>query len=66
MGRISFPATSGDFHKMIGKLFTDNTASIRLTERCGFAAVGLHRRHGQLDGEWRDVLVVERLLGTEP
>jgi hypothetical protein len=22
----------------------------------------LHRRHGWLDGEWRDVLVVERLL----
>lgn len=50
------------FHKMIGKLFTDNLASIRLVERCGFTRVGLHRRHGQLDGEWRDVLVVERLL----
>lgn len=50
------------FHKMIGKLFTDNLASIRLVERCGFSRVGLHRRHGQLSGEWRDVLVVERLL----
>jgi phosphinothricin acetyltransferase len=52
------------FHKMIGKLFTDNLASIRLVERCGFSKVGLHRRHGQLDGEWRDVLVAERLLGA--
>jgi len=51
------------FHKMVGKLFTDNVASIRLTERCGFDSVGLHRRHGKLDGAWRDVLVVERLLG---
>lgn len=50
------------FHKMVGKLFTDNTASIRLTERCGFSTVGLHRRHGRLDGEWRNVLVVELLL----
>lgn len=25
-------------------------------------AVGLHRFHGKLDGEWRDVRVVERLL----
>jgi len=48
---------------MIGKLFTDNLASIRLVERCGFSKVGLHRRHGRLDGEWRDVLVAERLLG---
>jgi L-amino acid N-acyltransferase YncA len=47
---------------MIGRLFTDNAASIRLVERCGFDSVGLHRRHGQLDGAWRDVLVVERLL----
>lgn len=50
------------FHKMIGKLFTDNVASIRLVERCGFTSVGLHRRHGKLDGTWRDVVVVERLL----
>lgn len=50
------------FHKLIGKLFTDNIASMRLVERCGFSRVGLHRRHGRLDGEWRDVLVVERLL----
>jgi L-amino acid N-acyltransferase YncA len=55
-------AHASGFHKLIGKLFTDNTASIRLVERCGFSSVGLHRRHGQLDGEWRDVLVVERLL----
>jgi phosphinothricin acetyltransferase len=51
------------FHKMIGKLFPDNVACLRLVERCGFAPVGLHRRHGRLDGTWRDVLVVERLLG---
>jgi phosphinothricin acetyltransferase len=25
--------------------------------------VGIHRRHGRIDGEWMDVLVVERLLG---
>lgn len=50
-------------HKLLGKLFTDNVASIRLVERCGFSSVGVHRRHGQLDGNWRDVLVVERLLG---
>jgi phosphinothricin acetyltransferase len=28
------------FRKMIGKLFTDNLASIRLVERCGFSRVG--------------------------
>lgn len=59
---LASTARSSGFHKMIGKLFTDNVASIRLVERCGFTSVGLHRRHGKLDGTWRDVLVVERLL----
>ena len=60
---LASAAEERGFHKMIGKLFTDNVASIRLIESCGFDSVGLHRRHGQLDGAWRDVLVVERLLG---
>lgn len=60
---LAVTAVDLGFHKMIGKLFTDNLASIRLVERCDFTRVGLHRRHGRLDGEWRDVLVVERLLG---
>ena len=53
-------------HKLLGKLFIDNFASIRLVERCGFSTVGVHARHGRLDGEWRDVLLVERLLTPAP
>ncbi len=67
---LSTEAERLGFHKLLGKLFIDNAASIRLCRRSGFAEVGVHRRHGQLDGKWRDVLVVERLLGpalsTEP
>lgn len=59
---LASAAEGNDFHKLLGKLFTDNVASIRLVERCGFSSVGTHRRHGQLDGAWRDVLVVEKLL----
>jgi L-amino acid N-acyltransferase YncA len=59
-------AENRGFHKLIGKLFTDNVASIRLCQHCGFSEVGIHRRHGELDGKWRDVLVVERLLGPAP
>jgi len=63
---LAAAAQERGFHKLIGKLFTDNAASIRLVERCGFDSVGLHRRHGKLDGAWRDVLVVERLLVAAP
>ena len=59
---LAAAAEDRGFHKLIGKLLTDNLASIRLVERCGFDVVGLHCRYGQLDGDWRDVLVVERLL----
>jgi len=61
---LAVAAAQSGFHKMIGKLFTDNLASARLVGRCGFKMVGVHLRHGQLDGTWRDVLVVERLLVT--
>jgi L-amino acid N-acyltransferase YncA len=49
-------------HKLTGKLFADNLASIALAHRCGFRDVGVHLRHGRLDGEWKDVLIVERSL----
>ena len=54
------------FHKLIGKLFESNEASIRLVERGGFRVVGTHLRHGVLEGEWRDVILVERTLAGQP
>jgi L-amino acid N-acyltransferase YncA len=51
------------YHKILGRLFADNDASRRLVARQGFREVGIHLRHGRIDGDWRDVLVVERLLG---
>jgi L-amino acid N-acyltransferase YncA len=56
-------AEHAGYHKLTAKLFTSNHASLALARRCGFREVGVHRNHAQLDGEWRDVLVVERLLG---
>jgi phosphinothricin acetyltransferase len=54
------------FHKLIGKLFASNEASMRLVERGGFRVVGTHLRHGTLDGDWRDVILVERVLAGQP
>jgi len=50
-------------HKLVGKIFTSNEPSIALVEGLGWREVGTHLRHGILDGEWKDVLVVEKLLG---
>ena len=59
---LSDDAEQAGFHKLVGKLFADNEASRRLVDRQGFREVGTHHRHGRIDGEWRDVIVVELLL----
>ena len=48
------------YWKLLGKLFPGNAASEAMVRRCGWRDVGLHERHSRLDGEWRDVLLVER------
>jgi L-amino acid N-acyltransferase YncA len=55
-------AAAVGIHKLLAKVFTTNEASIALFRSCGFRDVGTHLRHGQLDGEWKDVLVMERSL----
>jgi L-amino acid N-acyltransferase YncA len=55
-------ATAG-LYKLTSRIFSTNVASIALHESAGFTIVGVQRRHGRLDGEWRDCVLVERLLG---
>ncbi len=50
------------FWKLVSRIFTENKASLVLHERCGFRVVGVYRRHGQLEGRWRDCVIVEKLL----
>ena len=40
--------------------FPENAASIALTKACGFREVGRRERIGQMDGVWRDVILMER------
>lgn len=41
-------------------IFPENKASIRLHLGCGFRLVGVRERLGEANGEWRDVLLLER------
>jgi L-amino acid N-acyltransferase YncA len=41
-------------------VFPENEASVALHLACGFRVVGTRERLAQLDGEWRDVLFLER------
>ncbi len=51
------------FWKLVSRIFPENAASRALCARHGFREVGTYEKHAKLDGEWRDVVVVERLLG---
>jgi L-amino acid N-acyltransferase YncA len=41
-------------------VFPENEASLRLHRGCGFREVGIRERLGELDGAWRDVVLLER------
>lgn len=41
-------------------VFPENLASLRLHEQAGFRVVGRRERIGRLDGEWKDVVLLER------
>jgi L-amino acid N-acyltransferase YncA len=66
-GRIALAALhnaarSAGFHKLVSRVFPENSASLEMLDSLGWRQVGIYRRHGQLDGVWRDVVVVETLL----
>jgi L-amino acid N-acyltransferase YncA len=67
-GRIAMTALleaaeQAGYWKLLSRIFPENTASRALMAKLGFREVGTYRRHGRLDGVWRDCLIVERLLG---
>jgi len=51
------------YHKLTSRVFTTNEASRAVHRSAGFYEVGTQPRHGRLDGEWKDCVLVERLLG---
>jgi len=41
-------------------IFQENTASLRLHEKCGFRIVGFREKIGQMNGIWRNTVLLER------
>jgi L-amino acid N-acyltransferase YncA len=55
-------AETKGFWKLVSRVFPENRASLALIQSLGFREVGVYQKHGQLDGVWRDVVIVERHL----
>jgi L-amino acid N-acyltransferase YncA len=66
-GRIALEAliqasNEAGFWKLLSRIFPENAVSRGLVRRLGFREVGVYEKHGRLDGKWRDVVIVERLI----
>lgn len=55
-------AEAAGLWKLLSRVFVENQASLALLRSVGFREVGVHEKHGKLDGVWRDVVAVERII----
>ncbi len=62
MGGLLAAAERVGLWKLVSRVFVENTPSRALLSRVGFREVGIYEKHGKLDGVWRDVVIVERLI----
>jgi L-amino acid N-acyltransferase YncA len=60
---LAAAAEGAGYYKLTSRVFTTNEASLAVHRAAGFFEVGVHPRHGRLDGEWKDCVLVEILLG---
>ena len=63
METLSEAARRAGFWKLVSRVFVENLASRALLSDLGFREVGIYERHARLGDEWKDVVIVERLLG---
>jgi L-amino acid N-acyltransferase YncA len=62
LGALIESAGNAGFWKLVSRIFPENQASRRLVRSLGFREVGIYNKHGKLEGVWRDVIIVERLI----
>ena len=62
--RLVEEARAAGFWKLVSGAFADNAPSRAMLRAVGFREVGIYEHHAQLDGVWRDVVLVELLTGT--
>jgi len=60
MARLIADSEAAGIWTLQAGIFPENIASIALHERGGFRIVGRRERIGQMNGRWRDVVLMER------
>ena len=60
MERLVRESEEAGFWTLQAGVFPENEESLALHRRVGFRVVGVRERIGRLDGEWKDVVLLER------
>ena len=55
-----------DYHHLVVKLWAENERSRALHRKFGYDLVGVQRGIGYVDGEWRDVAIMQKCLQRPP
>jgi len=50
------------YWKLMARIFTFNQPSRALFKKQGYTEIGVHKKHGKLEGKWLDVVEVEKLI----
>jgi L-amino acid N-acyltransferase YncA len=64
MGALLVDAKKRRWWKLVSRIFPENQASRGLLSSLGFREIGIYEKHAKLDGEWRDVSIVEKFFGS--
>ena len=54
------------YHHLLARIFADNIAAIEYNRQLGYEVVGLQKEMGYKNGQWRDVVVMQRVLHEVP
>ena len=55
-------ARSNGVWKLLSRVFPENHPCRSMLKKIGFREVGVYEKHAQLEGKWRDVVIVEYLV----
>jgi L-amino acid N-acyltransferase YncA len=64
LGALVARAAEDGIWTLLAGVFPENEASLALHASAGFRILGRHERLGELDGIWRDVMLLERRSTT--
>lgn len=61
-GQLERYCIQHQIHHLVAKIAADNQRSMAFHYRHGYELVGIQKEVGQMDGDWKDVAILQKLL----